>query len=121
MHFLGFRPASADLYRSLSVLASSSRTEGLPLTFLEAMACEIPIAATANEGASKLLTETECGLLSPVGDPNKLADSILQLLGNPLLAARLGQSGRNAVLERFSLARMTVDYLALYESLLPGR
>jgi glycosyltransferase involved in cell wall biosynthesis len=117
-HMLGFRPASADLYRSLAVMASSAQTEGQPLSFLEAMACEIPIAATANEGASKLLGEAGSGLLSPVGDARMLAESILQLLSDPLLATQLGQSGRKTVLRSYSLARMTDDYRALYDTLL---
>ena len=119
-HLLGFRSSSAGLYRSFAVLASSANTEGLPLSFLEAMACGVPIAATANEGASRLLTETKAGLLSPVGDAAALASSIIRLLSDRAEAVRLGDVGRAAAIREFSAARTLKAYLDLYDSVLRG-
>ena len=117
-HLLGFRPSSAALYQSLAVFVSSARSEGLPLSFLEAMACAAPIAATANEGAGPLLSETGAGLLSPVGDPEALAASVIRLLRDPELSRRLSDRGRHAACETFSLKRTLGEYRALYRELL---
>lgn len=117
VHLRGFSPASAALYRSFDVFVSSARSEGLPLSFLEAMACGIPIVATDNEGSGPLLRETGAGLLSPVGDPEALADNLLQLLEDRELASHLGAAGRRAVCERYSLGATLAQYDALYAAL----
>jgi len=117
-HFLGFRASSKELYRSFSVLVSSSKTEGLPLSFLEAMACAVPIAATANAGSSQLLRETKAGLLSPVGDARALARSVATLLDDPTQAHSLGSNGRAAAVRHFSIEKTLAEYRKLYDELL---
>lgn len=114
VHWIGFRPSSTDLYRSFSIMASSASTEGLPLSFLEAMSCGIPIAATSNDGAARLITETGAGVLSPIGDPAGLAASFLRLLENPTLRESLARRGREAVSSRFSLETTLEQYHELY-------
>lgn len=114
VHLLGFRSSCTDLYRSLSVMASSANTEGLPLSFLEAMSCGIPIAATSNDGSARLIAETSAGLLSPVGDPHALAASILQILESPALADSLARRGMDAARSRYSLEQTLEQYQALY-------
>jgi glycosyltransferase involved in cell wall biosynthesis len=117
-HFIGFCPSSSELYRSFAMLASSATTEGLPLSFLEAMACEVPIVATANKGAEGLVNETGAGLLSPVGDAKALAAAIQRLLDDPVSAALLARRGRAAVTQHFSLERSLTEYHALYRRVL---
>ncbi len=114
VHLKGFLPASAELYRSFDVFVSSARSEGLPLSFLEAMACGIPIAATDNEGSGPLLREAGAGLLSPVGDPKALAENLIRLLEDRELASRFGAAGRRSACERFGLDATLTRYDALY-------
>jgi glycosyltransferase involved in cell wall biosynthesis len=114
VHFLGFRHSSSDLYRSFTVMVSSASTEGLPLSFLEALSCEVPIAATANEGAARLIATTKAGLLSPVGDAQALAESIRALIKDAAKAASLARNGRIAVIERFSIERTLAQYRDLF-------
>lgn len=120
-HFIGFCPSSSELYRSFAMLVSSAKTEGLPLSFLEAMACEVPIVATANEGAQDLVKETGAGVLSPVGDAKALSAAILRLLDDPAAAALLAKRGRVAVSKQFSLERSLAEYHELYRGVLSKR
>ncbi len=120
-HFIGFCPSSSALYRSFAMLASSATSEGLPLSFLEAMACEVPIVATANEGAKVLVGETGAGVLSPVGDSKALAAAILSVLDDPTSAALLARRGRAAVTKHFSLERSLAEYHELYCRVLSAR
>ena len=113
VHFLGFRADGPKLYQSLDLFVSSALSEGLPLSFLEAMACGRAIVATANEGAAKLLGDTGGGLLSPVGDAVALADNITTLLDDRDQTERLGRAGRAAVERNFSLATTIQQYREL--------
>ncbi len=121
-HFLGFHTADAAHYSSLDLLVSAASSEGLPLSFLEAMACGVPIVATANEGSTRLLDDARCGLSVPCGDPAALAGAIMSVLGNAGLARELGECGLQAVRQRYSLAATLDEYQRLINQLIqtPG-
>jgi glycosyltransferase involved in cell wall biosynthesis len=57
------------------------------------------------------------GLEVPVGDAAELRKAMRRLADDAALRARLGASGRQRVLERFTLERMIAGHLALYEEL----
>jgi glycosyltransferase involved in cell wall biosynthesis len=116
--FLGFRPTSPDLLRNFDIFLSSARSEGLPLSFLEAMAVGLPVVATPTSGAHELLDSGRTGLVAASIAPEPLADVLRAAIDGPELRARLGVAGRAMVLERFSVRAMTAAYDALYESLL---
>ena len=120
VHFLGFRADGAALYQAMDVFVSSAASEGQPLSFLEAMACGVPIAATANEGAERLLRQTGGGLLSPVGDAAALAASILLLLSDRQRAIDVATAGREAVERDFSLTATLENYAALCAAVAAG-
>jgi glycosyltransferase involved in cell wall biosynthesis len=117
-HFLGFHVADAAHYCGLDVLVSAASSEGLPLSFLEAMACGIPIVATANEGSTRLLDDAQCGLGVPHGDPRALAGAILSVLGDAALARQLGGRGFQAVRQRYSLEATLGEYQHLIDALI---
>lgn len=117
-HFLGFHTADAAHYSSLDLLVSAASSEGLPLSFLEAMACGVPIVATANEGSTRLLDDARCGLSVPGGDPAALAGAITSVLGNPGLASELGERGLQAVQQRYSLSATLDEYQRLINQLI---
>ena len=111
--FSGFRAAGPELYSELDLLLSAASSEGLPLSFLEAMSCGVPIVATANEGSTRLLQETDCGLLVQEAEPRRLAEAVLQILQDDSLAANLGRNGRRAVLENYNLDNTLDEYVQL--------
>ena len=111
--FLGFRDVGPELYSELDLLLSTASSEGLPLSFLEAMSCSVPIVATTNEGSTRLLHETNCGLLVRDADPRNVAEAVLRVLEDDSLAADLGANGRRAVVEGYSLVNTLSHYVQL--------
>lgn len=61
--------------------------------FLEAMACGLPIVATDVGGVREYVGE-EAGILCKPRDPEALANGILRILGDSLLAKRMSQASR---------------------------
>jgi glycosyltransferase involved in cell wall biosynthesis len=114
----GARNDVAELLAKADLFVLSSRSEGLPLSILEAMAAGLPVVATNVGGVPELVVEGETGFLVPPGDPKSLADAIARLLDDPALRRRLGAAGRARVAERFDLESARRAHLDLYDSLL---
>ncbi len=94
IRFLGGRNDLPALLPSLAVGVLCSEVEGCPNTILEYMAAGVPIAATNIPPIQELVTHEEHALLSPVRDPNALADSIRRLLTDRALADHLVEASR---------------------------
>jgi sugar transferase (PEP-CTERM/EpsH1 system associated) len=119
--FLGMRSDVAELLHTFDVFTLSSISEGISMTILEAMACELPIAASDVGGNREIVNPPECGLIVPPRDPRALADACLELLRNPQRRALMGRAARQRVIAHFSLASMVRQYESLYEELLHAK
>jgi glycosyltransferase involved in cell wall biosynthesis len=120
VHFEGFSLDTARFLSSIDIYVISSRSEGLPLTLLEAMGAGLPVVATAVGGVPDILDKAQCGWLCPPSNPDELANAMEKALLAPDLTT-IGAQSRKAVEEYYSVDRMTRDYEHLYEELLAGR
>jgi glycosyltransferase involved in cell wall biosynthesis len=116
--FTGLRSDVPALLASVAVAAMPSLNEALSNALLEAMAAGAPVVATRVGGTPEALADGETGLLVPPADVPALAAAITQLLETPLLGARLGRAARQAIEDRFSIARMAMSTQLLYRELL---
>ncbi len=98
-----------ELYRRAGAVACGQIREPFGLTPLEAMACETAVVAVDEGGFRETITDGDTGLLVE-RDPRAMAAALARLLGNRLLAQRLGARGRADVLARWSWDR-TADGL----------
>jgi glycosyltransferase involved in cell wall biosynthesis len=89
-----------QLYHSSSVLLLSSLREGVPRVILEAMACGIPVVCTRLPHLVDIVEGS--GFLVPLKDPFMLAEKTSQILSDPILAKKLGENGRQKVVESYS-------------------
>ncbi len=111
----GRRDDMPSVYASLDVMVSSSRQEGLPMAILEGMASRAPLIATAVGAVPTVVLDDRTGVLVPPEDPELLAIEIVALLRDDARRKRLGTAARQHVEDEYSAARMTADYLRLYE------
>jgi glycosyltransferase involved in cell wall biosynthesis len=119
--FLGKRDDMPDVYASLDVVVQPSLNEGLPMTLLEAMAAGNAIVATAVGAVPTVIEDGSNGILIPPADTPALTNAITMLVQDPERRLRLGRTARRVVEARFSDARMTCDYHAVYRELLSAR
>lgn len=81
-------------YRMASVFAFPSLLEGLALVLLEAMACGLPVIATAASGAADILDDGVEGWLIPRGDRAALEDRLRWCYEHPEELAAMGAAAR---------------------------
>ena len=100
----------------VGVLASHG--EGISNAIMEYMALGKPVVATDLGATNEVVVDGVTGLLVPPHDAAALASSVCAVLDNQALASRMGHAGRHRIEQHFSLARLTADTLAFYESVL---
>src|SRR5262249_21761561 len=88
--------AAADVF----VLPSSSEAQGI--VALEAMACGLPVVATAVGGLLGTIDDGETGLLVPPGDVDALATALVGLLRDAPARMALGAAARRTVEREFA-------------------
>ena len=121
VRLLGRRDDVADVLASLDVLVSASRTEAFGMAMVEAMACGVPVVATATEGAREIIADGITGSLVPIGDVRALAAAVASLLEDGPRRLELGARGRESARARFGLGRMAEETERVYaEALGPG-
>ena len=117
----GERADVPDVMRGLHAFALPSLAEGVSNTILEAMACGLPVIATAVGGNAELVQHEHTGLVVHSDDVAAMAEAICRLAQQPHESARMGAAGRTAVEQRFSLNAMVEAYRAMYDHALGSR
>ena len=97
-------------------LVLSSRTEGTPIVLLEAMACGVPVVATAVGGVPDVAEGV--ALLVPAGDPRALADAITRVRADAELRRRMAEAGRQRIAERYAPDGWFRRYEGIYQAVL---
>ncbi len=118
IRFLGELP-SAGVQRALArakLVVLPSRNEGLPMSILEAMACERPVLVTATGQLPRLIREGRSGFLLTQRSPAALAERI-QMIDTRRDLARIGRAAREAV-RPFTIHAVVERYVTLYRLLL---
>lgn len=109
VRLLGTRPpeetpcflAMADAV-ALPQRAEPASVGQMPMKLFEAMAMALPVVSTRVSDIPEVLEG--CGRVVTPGDPLKLAEALLELMGDPAEARRLGEAAREKVLRRYSYA-----------------
>jgi len=118
-----------ELYSHAGVFCCPSIYEPFGIINLEAMACEIPVVASAVGGIPEVVVEDETGFLVPVDQgevapfspkhPDQfsqdLAERINQLMRDPALRKPMGQAGRRRAEELFSWRAIATRTKSLYD------
>jgi glycosyltransferase involved in cell wall biosynthesis len=118
VRFLGERQDVPGLLACADLFVLPSLSEGLGVCLLESMAAGVPIVATAIGGIDEVIEASRTGLLVPPATPSAIADAIVRLWGDPLLARTLTAAARETVRERFDAKRMVSHVTRVYDEVL---
>lgn len=119
VRFLGFRRDVSKILDTLDILVhASTSADPCPNTVLEGMAAGLPIIGTRGGGVPELLAN-DCGVLTPMGDEEALADAIAELLENPSRAHTMAGNGFTSVRNNFTSSRTAEQVLGIYGEVAP--
>ena len=112
------RSAVPGLLRSADVVACVPWYEPFGIVPLEAMACGIPVVASAVGGLVDSVVDGVTGIHVPPRRPDRVAEALGTLLARPELCARLGAAGADRARKRYSWSRVADATLDVYGALL---
>jgi len=119
LRFAGFRGDAPSLLAAFDALVISSRTEGLPVVLLEAIAAGTPVVAFAVGGIPDVLG-TASGWLAPAGDVDGLARALRSLLEDPREAQKRACEAKRLLASRFGVERWLEQVDGVYARALAG-
>ncbi len=107
-----------DVYRSADVFVLPSELEAFGIVVIEAMASGVPVIVSNCGGMKDIVKDGSNGLIFDVGDARQLAEKIRLLISDNKLRAKLVKSGKETVMENYTIEKVVDKLEELYEKML---
>ena len=108
----------AQYYQAADVYVHAAKSDTFPTAVLEALACGLPVVATAVDGIPEQIEENRSGFLVQAGDADAMASHVVQLLSNERLRAAIGTTAAEIASRSFGIQRQVQTYLDWYGQIL---
>ena len=112
----GFVSDINEKLKNIDILVITSKSEGTPLTLLEAMSFGVPVVSTEVGGIPSIIHSGENGLLVDKEDKEALVNCILLLLSNDELYLRFSANLIDAIYTDFNYERNINKYKGVFEN-----
>jgi glycosyltransferase involved in cell wall biosynthesis len=120
VHFHGTVPDAARYITAFDVFVLSSRSEGTPVTLLEAIAAKVPVVVTSVGGVPDVVGPAEA-MLVPPEDPRALAEAIRLVIQDPTAAGRRAEAAAQRLHANFGMERWIDAHDRVYNQIAPNR
>jgi glycosyltransferase involved in cell wall biosynthesis len=120
VRFHGSVPDAARYLRAFDMLVLSSRSEGIPVTLLEAMAAGVPVVATSVGGIPEVVGSAEAELVRSE-DHRALANAIRSVIEDPAAAAQRAAAATHHLHTNFGMTKWIDAHDRVYELIASGR
>ncbi|MGQ2106382.1 glycosyltransferase family 4 protein [Ornithobacterium rhinotracheale] len=120
IHFVGKQLDVKPYLATSDIYMMTSEFEGLPVSLLEAMSCELAICSTEAGGIKKVVRNNIDGLTVPTEKPKELINILVKISQNETLLKDLKKKARNRIIESFSLRKMVDSLEKIYIDLYNG-
>lgn len=118
--FLGKQEALVDILNASDIFLIPSQSESFGLAALEAMSCGLPVVSSSVGGLPELIKHNECGFIAEIGDVDRMAKYVLDLLTNERKYELFSKNARERAVTKFDKSKVIPLYEAHYERILKG-
>ena len=103
------------MYKAADIAVFPSTYEPFGIVALEAMLSENPVVVSDVGGLNEIVQHKENGMKSYAGNPNSIADSILELLYDHKLCADITKRAKNRVRNEYNWSKIAQDTHFAYQ------
>jgi len=104
--------------RNADIAILSSKSEGMPVSVLQAMAAGLPVVGTNVVGVNEVVVDGEYGRLAPAGDSAALAAAMSELIADKNKRVQFGQAAQARVEKDYAWRPIANRYLELFQKIL---
>lgn len=116
--FLGKQDALPEILNAADIFLMPSQSESFGLSALEAMACGLPVVSSSVGGLPELILHNETGYIAEIGDVERMAKYVLDLLTNEKKYKTFSTNSRNRAVQHFDKELIVPKYIEYYEKVL---
>lgn len=112
--FFGEQTDVSPFLSAADAFIMCSKSEGLPVSLLEAMSAGLPAIVTEVGGMAEIVSMSGAGVIAPTTGPGALAEAIVALAQDKKLLSQCGKAARDSFERQFSISAMLDQYMRLY-------
>ncbi len=116
--FLGKQDGLVEILNAADVFLIPSQSESFGLAALEAMACGVPVISSSVGGLPELIKHNETGFIAEIGDINRMAKYVIDLLTNERKHKLFSGNSRKRAVESFDKSIVVPMYENYYKKIL---
>ncbi len=116
--FLGKQDGLAEILSASDIFIMPSQSESFGLSALEAMACGIPVVSSSVGGLPELVVHNETGYIAEIGDIDRMAKYVIELLQNEKKYTTFSRNSRLRAVNKFDKNLIVPKYIKYYEQVL---
>ncbi len=116
--FLGKQDGLTEILNAADIFLMPSQSESFGLSALEAMSCGIPVVSSSVGGLPELNIHNETGYIAEIGDIDRMAKYVVELLTNEKRYKSFSKNSRDRAVKNFDKNLIVPKYVDYYEKIL---
>lgn len=118
VYFLGKQNGLHEILPECDLFLMPSQNESFGLSALEAMSCGLPVISSSVGGLPELVQHGTTGYISEIGDIDRMARYVIDLLSDPRKYRRFSDDARTRAVDNFSADDIVPRYEAYYRTVI---
>ena len=115
--FWGQQIDVAPYFSAADVFIMSSKSEGLPISILQAFSLGLPAIVTDTGGMAEVVRFARAGIVVPLAGPSEMAEAIVRIARDKSERQELSVNAERAFRSHFTLQQMVDRYMSLYQNI----
>jgi N-acetyl-alpha-D-glucosaminyl L-malate synthase BshA len=116
--FLGKQDGLVEILNCADLFLIPSQSESFGLSALEAMSCGLPVVSSSVGGLPELIKHNETGYIAEIGDIDRMARYVVDLLTNERKYNLFSENSRTRAVEYFDKSKIIPQYEEYYNRIL---